>query len=167
MLFRSHLKTAIQIASPFNFHDPLFWTHYDLSLLFLKEAEFDDASTHIELAKSNAVDETHKLGRAIQLQANIRYRQLRLEEAKSDASQALEIFEKLGAAGDAKVCRDLLQLVELEITNRTAGFQGELLEKMYPTSVNIPLSSMKYDTQFLGERYLRRAHGARDPIPYS
>ena len=132
-----HFKTAIQIASPFNFHDPLFWAHYGLTLLFLEGGEFDDASTHIELAKSNAFDDTLELGLVVHLQAKLWYQQRRLEEAKSEALRALEIYEKLGAARDTKICRDLLQLVELEITKRSTTFQGELLGTMPPTPVNI------------------------------
>ena len=104
-----HLETATAIASPFDWHDSLFWNHYDLAELFLNEREFNDANTHIEKAKSHAVDDAYKLGRGMQLLANVCYQQSRLEEAKSEASHALRIYETSGAEEDARVCRELLQ----------------------------------------------------------
>ena len=131
-----HFETALGIATPFNWQDILFWSHFGLAVLFLDEGEFDDASAHTERAKSIAVDDAYQLARATHLQARIWYRQHRLEDAKSGASRALETYEKLGAA-DTRVCRDLLQLVEREIANRTTGFQRELLEVKPPPSVNV------------------------------
>jgi hypothetical protein len=54
---------------------------------------------HIEQAKSHVVNDAYLLGRAVEFQALIRYGQRRLKEARSEASHAIEIFEKLGAAG--------------------------------------------------------------------
>ena len=64
-----------------------------------------------ELAKLYAVNDPYKLGRATKLQAYVRYRQSRLEDAKSEASHALEIYETLGATKDAGRCRDFLQKI--------------------------------------------------------
>jgi tetratricopeptide (TPR) repeat protein len=114
-----HFETAIGIASHFNWHDELFWIHYSLAELFLYENEFDSASTSAERAKSHAVDNAYKLGRAIHLQARVWYWQGRLEDAKSEASHALEIYEKLGAARDAEFCRELLLMIEQAIKGRT------------------------------------------------
>jgi tetratricopeptide (TPR) repeat protein len=123
-----HFETAIGIASPFNWHDDLFWNHFGLAKLFREEDEFDDANAHTEQAKSHAIDDAYKLGRAMEMQASIWYRQHRLEEAKLEASQALETYEKLGAAGDARRCTDILLRVERAMEKRSIGFQGELLE---------------------------------------
>ena len=131
-----HFETALGIASPFNWYDVLFWCHFGLAGLFLDGGEFDNASTHIERAKPNAADDAYKLARAIHMQAGVWYRQRRLEDAKSETLRALEIHEKLGAAGDAKICRDLLKLIERGLTNRSTNFQGELCEKRHPTQVN-------------------------------
>ena len=46
------------------------------------------------------------------LQAWIWHRQRRLEEAKSEALGAVDAFEKLGAANDAKKARLLLQKID-------------------------------------------------------
>ena len=107
-----HFETALGIASRFDWNEELFWIHFALVSLFLNEREFDNANARIEQAKSHAVGDTYKLGRAMRLQAQVWHRQGRLEDAKSEALQALEIFQKFGAAKDAKICRDLLQKVE-------------------------------------------------------
>ena len=110
-----HFETALRIAYPFNWYDVLFWSHFGLAELFLDEGEFDDASTHTGRAKLNAVDSAHLLGRAGDLQARVWYRQRRLEDAKSEASHALEIYEKLGATKDAEASRNFLRLIEEEM----------------------------------------------------
>jgi tetratricopeptide (TPR) repeat protein len=117
-----HFETAIGIASRSNWHEELFWNHHDLVQMFLDGGDFDEASTHVGQAKSHAINDVYKLGRATQIQANVWYRQLRLEEAKSEALQALEIYEKLGAAGDAGSCRHLLQMVEQAMENKSDSF---------------------------------------------
>jgi tetratricopeptide (TPR) repeat protein len=111
------LETAIKIASPLNMHDNLFWNHFGLARLFRDEGEFDNANIHIEQAKSHAVNDSYKLGRAMQMQADIWYRQLRLEEAKSEVLHALEILERLGAAMDVGTCRKIFQNIERAMKN--------------------------------------------------
>jgi tetratricopeptide (TPR) repeat protein len=128
--------TAFKIASPFDWHGMLFWIHISFAVLFRDEQEFNDANTHIEQAKSHAVDGTliHDLGYAMEMRASIWYRQLRLEEAKSEASHALEIYEKLGAAKGVGNCQSLLQKIERAMIRRSTG---ELFgTKLHPTPVN-------------------------------
>ena len=109
-----HFETALRIASSFNWCEALFWTHHDAAQLFDDWGELEDANTHIERAKSYAVDCAfqYELGRATRIQANVWYQQLRLEDARSEALHSLEIFEKLGAAEDAMYSKELLQKVE-------------------------------------------------------
>ena len=107
-----HFETAIEIASRFGWHDDLSWYHFGLATLFHDQDEYDKASAQIEQAKSYAVNDVYKLGRATELQASVWHRQLRLKEAKSEALRALEIYEKLGAARDADSCKDLLRNIE-------------------------------------------------------
>ena len=109
-----HSEKALGIASPLNWRDQLFWIHYSLAELFCNEDEFHDANTHTEQAKSHVTEVPYKLGRVTEMQARIWYRQDRLEEAKSEASHALEIYEKLGAAEDVEDCRELLQWLSKE-----------------------------------------------------
>ena len=121
-----HFETALRIASPFNWQGTLFLIHYSLATLLSDEDEFDDANTHIEQAKSYTSDNTYDLGRAMGMQALIWYHQHRLEDAKSEALCALEVYEKLGAARDVGDSRELLQIIEREIGSSGAG--GEFSE---------------------------------------
>ena len=132
-----HFEVGFKIASPFNWHHELFWSRYGLAMLFHDEGEFDEASTYIEQAKLHATNDTYDLGRAMQMQARVRRRQLRLKEAKSEAIHALEIFEKLGAARDAGICKDLLQEIEQAIADHSTNLRGKRLETIQqPTLVN-------------------------------
>jgi tetratricopeptide (TPR) repeat protein len=116
-----HFETAIEIASPFNWHLELYWIYYALTELFIDENEFDDANARIERAKSHAVGNSYKLARVIHLQARVMYEQGRLEDAKSEVLRALEIYEKLGAPDAAVACGELLQEVEQAIRGRTTS----------------------------------------------
>ena len=114
-----HFETAFEIASPFNWHEEIFWAHHSLAKLFLEGREFANANARIERAKSHAVHDAYNLGRAMRLQAEIWWRQGRLEEAKSETLKAIATFENLGVTNSAQFCRDLLQLVEGTMRNRT------------------------------------------------
>ena len=107
-----HFETALEIASPFNWSDVLFWNHHDLAQLFRNEGELDEANAHIKRAKPHAVNQPQWLGCAMYLQATVWRRQRRLEDAKMELLHALEILETVGAAQDAQECRNLLERVE-------------------------------------------------------
>ena len=113
-----HLEAAIGIASPFEWHHQLFWTHFALEELFCKNNKFDDAQSHIERAKSHVVDNAYKFGRAMGWQAEIWYRQGRLEEAKAEILCALETLEKVGATSGLLGTRSILQKIERAIGHR-------------------------------------------------
>ena len=98
------------MASSFNWHGQLF-----LAQLFVDEGSFDDAQAHIECAKPHAVNHTYFLGHTMRLQAELWYKQYRLEEASSMALRAAEVYEKLGAVPDLKICRGLLRQIEEEM----------------------------------------------------
>jgi tetratricopeptide (TPR) repeat protein len=131
-----HFETAIGIGSPFNWHDDLFWIHFDLAKLFSDEGEFDNANVHTERLKSHAINDAYNLGRATQMQARVWHQQLRLEEAQSEALHALEILENLGAATDVGDCRDLLQAIERTMKNQSTSFRGKLLDTMPHSTSN-------------------------------
>ena len=114
-----HFEAALTIAAPFNWRDPLCWTHYSLATLFLDEQEFENAHTHIKKAKSHAAGDAYMLGRTTHLQAQIFHHQGRLEEAKSEALHAIETFEKLGAAKPLEACEALLQEIERAMKSRS------------------------------------------------
>ena len=107
-----HFETALAIASSFGWNDQQFWIHHNLAVLFLNEDDFHKAHAHIEQARSNAVDSSYLLGRAILEQAQIYYRQHRLEDSASGARRALEIFEGFGAQRFAEDCNGLLRDIE-------------------------------------------------------
>ena len=114
-----HNKIVLGIATPFNWHDVLFRAHYNLGNLFRDEGRFDDAQAHAEHTKSHAVNKYH-LGCAMEMQAIIWCRQRRVEEAKSEALCAAEIFEKLGSVEDVERCRESLQVIERDL-NTASG----------------------------------------------
>jgi tetratricopeptide (TPR) repeat protein len=116
-----HFQAALGIASPPNWHHELFWNHYNLANVYCDQDRFNDANIHIEQAKLHAARDTYELGRGMKMQADIWYRQRRLEEAKVEALHALENCEKLGNAGDARRCKDLLQKVELAMNSKSTN----------------------------------------------
>jgi tetratricopeptide (TPR) repeat protein len=107
-----HFKTALEIASSFNWHYQLLWIHHSLAQLAFDEGRFDDAHAHIEHAKSYVVNDAYCLGRMVQQQVWFWYRQRKFEEMRLAASHAADIFERLGATKDAEDCRALLQRME-------------------------------------------------------
>ena len=132
-----HLETALKIASPSNWYKELCWIHFSLAELFLDERALSDASTHIERTKSHAVDGTLEMSHAMELQALICCLQHKFEDAKSEASRALDIYEKLGAAQGVDECRITLQVIEEGMESRgtssnesnpDSSSTGELLE---------------------------------------
>ena len=141
-----HFETAIRIAIPPNWEEALFWNYYSLAELFLDEDDFDNAHAHVERAKSHAVDSAYNLGRGVELQATIYYHQHRLLDARSEALHALEVFQKLGAAGIQGRCERLLHKIDIENNRSTADesdFSSELLETTLSPQPTNSLVSMQ------------------------
>ena len=135
-----HFETALGIASTFNWRSHLFWINYCLAELFLSEKRFDDAHAHVERAKPHAINAPYDLGRAMELQARIWYKERKLEEAKSEALHAAGVYGRFGAAKDMEDCRELLRDIEQEMEDPVTS--GELLETVsLPTPVNSPFSA--------------------------
>ena len=124
-------QVALGIASSFNWQVQLSQIHGSLARLSLDEGAFDDATAHIERAKSYAQEDAYRLGRVMEMQALIWYRQGRLEAATSEGLLALETYEKLGASKDAERCRELLRAIEEAVENQSTSGRsdpsGELL----------------------------------------
>ena len=112
-----YFEVALGIASTSNWDAELFPVHYDLACLFLKGGRCDDAQAHIERAKLHMANRTYFLGLSMRLQAVLCHRQDRLEQARSEALRAADIFEKLGATNDLEKCRNLVQQIEREMVN--------------------------------------------------
>ena len=107
-----HLEVALGIASSLNIAYDLFWVHFSLAEVVFDEGRFEDAHAHTEHAKSHAVDDAYNKARALLLQAGFWHKQHILEEAKSEALRALDVFEKLGAAKDAEWTRGILRQID-------------------------------------------------------
>ena len=139
-----HFEVAIEIASPFDWHNSLFWLNYDLAVLFCDGDRADDAQARLEYAKSHTANSPYNLGYVMELQARVWYGQHRLEEAKSEVLRAADIFDKLGAAKDAEHCRGLLQKIE---TSLAAPGQPdpdcELLQNCYFLRALTPHSKLR------------------------
>ena len=110
-----HFETALGIASPFRWHDQLFWNHYSLAELFFDKDRLNDAHTHVERAKMHAINDPYLLGRAMELQARFWYRERMIGVAKSEVLHAVDLFEKLGAAKYLRRSKMLLQRIEGEM----------------------------------------------------
>ena len=111
----SHFKTALEIATPFNWNSILFWNHTSLVALFRDNSRLEDAQAHIERAKLYTINSPYTLAYATWMQAVIWYKQKRLEEARSEALRAVNAFEKLGAVSDVEVCRELFQNIQKKL----------------------------------------------------
>jgi tetratricopeptide (TPR) repeat protein len=143
-----HYELVLGIASPFNWHDNLFWAHYNLAQLFHNEGRLDDAQTHIERAKSYTANHAYNRGCAMEQQAKIWYDRHALEEARSEALRAVDVYEKLGAAKNVEDCRELLRKVEKELNGPVAldqlGFDCKLL---HTTTARIDFSFEAQETE--------------------
>ena len=158
----SQYKTALGIASSFEWHGQQYVAHFSLAELFSRQGRFDDAHAHVECAKPHADNDAYHLGRAIELQARIWCQQDRLEEAKSEVLCAVGVFEKLGAAEELERCRKFLQWIEEEMSELIASdesdFDGELLETLPlpPSSAREPSVDSFYNHVDHSRRILPR-----------
>jgi len=107
-----HLEIALGIASTFKWAEQLLWINHSLARLFSGQDKFDDANAYITQAKTHTAGNEYDLGRMMETQARIWYRQGRLRDATSEALGALEIYEKLGVSRDARRCQSLLAQIK-------------------------------------------------------
>ena len=107
-----HFEVAFEIASSFNWHEQLFLIHFSLAQLFSREGRLDNAHAHVERAKSHAVNDPYHLAAASFVQATLWEKQHMFEEAKSGASHALELLEKLEATSRVEETRQLLEKID-------------------------------------------------------
>ena len=131
-------EEALQIASAFKWPSELFAIHHALAALFRREDKFTSAHSHIDQARSHTTVSTRDLGWAMEEKARIWYRQRRFKEAVSEASGALEIYERLGASKHIVGCEDLLRKIQRAIPS-------ELLKIMLLSiRVNSPFSAPSF-----------------------
>ena len=121
----NHFETAIRIASTFDWHYPLFWNNYNLAGLFFSEGRSNDAHIHVLRAKSYTINDQYLLGRAMELQADFWYEEGKIEEAKSEALCAAEVYEGIGATKDAERCKAILQNIENGVKMQVAPGESD------------------------------------------
>ena len=142
-----HLEVALGIASPFDWHDTLFWIDYELTVLFRDEDKFDDAHAHTERAKLHIFDNAYRPGHVMELQARVRHRQHRVEQARSEALRAADVYEKIVAAKNVKDCRSLLRYIEKGLDSPVASGQPDLdcerllLTALLPARIDSPFQA--------------------------
>ena len=112
-----HFETALGISSSLNLNHAtgLFWIHCGMARVCSGGGKFEDAQTHLEHAKSYAVDNMYLSAHVVQQQARLWDRQERFQDAKFEALSALDVFEKLEAANDAEATRQLLHQIEARL----------------------------------------------------
>ena len=125
-----HLGVALKIATSLNTSYDLFWLHFALAELFSGQGKFDDTLSHIERAKSHAVDDTYHLARASLLHAQLLAKERGFEEAKSEALDVVGAFEKLGATTDAECARNFLRRIETEQSEKWYVPRGNAFRRM-------------------------------------
>jgi len=74
------------------------------------------------------------------LQACVWYDQYRFEEARSEALQAADIYEKLGAVKDMELYINFLRVIESTVASGQSGFDCELVKiLLFPARADSPL----------------------------
>ena len=116
-----HFEVALGIASSFGWDDQQFRIYHSLVLLFIEQGRFGDAQAHLERAESHAVHHAYLLGRTISLQAQLWRIQCRLEEARSTALRAVDLYEKIGATKDLAEAKDLIMEIDAEMETPVAS----------------------------------------------
>ena len=122
-----HYEASLRIASLISPRNPLLKGHFALARLYFEEGQLDEARGRLEFVKSRAGNSTLSLGRAFLLNAHILHRQRGFEEAKSDASCAADIFEKLGIMDYAEQTREVVGWIEKRRIEEL-GNDGSLLQ---------------------------------------
>ena len=145
-----HFNMAFVVASLFHWHEQLFWVYCFLAGLFRDQSRFNDARSHIELAKSHAANDAYLVGRAVELQAGVWFKQGMFEEAKLEAQCARNIYKKIGVAKDAGICRKLLQDIQMELDNSLTSGQSSDCEFcecrfLHALTLRCQLSEPNYD----------------------
>ena len=114
-----HWEMAMGIAFSLNMVDELFWLNFALTDLYSEQGELGDAQTCLGNAKSLAVNNAYNSTLVMGQQARLWDLQGRFEDAKSEALDALDAFEKLGAVNDVESTRQLLHQIEAQHSRRS------------------------------------------------
>ena len=126
-----HLKTALDIASPFGWHSEQSRNHSTLAELYSDQGRFNDAHAHITQAKLHSINDPYLLGGTMKLEAISWYREGRYEEAKAECLCAIEVLGNLGVIKQVEKCRRLLRRIERKMEHSAviipsgSGIEGE------------------------------------------
>jgi hypothetical protein len=138
----SHFETALGIADSFNWHHQQFWILFvpGVSCSAIRAGLMKLMLT-LNAPSLHTVNDAYNLGRAMELQARIWYKQGKLGEARSEALCAADVYGKLGDARRVEDCRKLLQDIEERakkpVTSDGLDFDGEFPKTVpLPTPVN-------------------------------
>ena len=127
----NNFETALGIASLFNWHDEIFWNHFNLAAVFSDEERFNDTHAHIEHAKSHTINDPYLLGCVMELRARVWCKERKFEEAKSEALGAAGVYGKIGATRNIEGCRAILRDIEekmkIPVTSGDTDFKSEFL----------------------------------------
>ena len=135
----NHLKTALGTTPLLGSQDGQTAIFRRLLTLLIAEERFDDAQVQLERFKSKIVNDPRNLGLAMVIQGRVWFLQNKLEEARSELSCALDLYEKIGLSGgflwhDAK---SGLEEIERKMNSRVtppsdeSGDDGELFGTCY------------------------------------
>ena len=117
-----HFTKALGIASSLFSQDKQAYVLRCLSHLLVDENRFDDAEVYLKQLKLHAVNDPLHLGVVMAMQATVLYSQDQFEEARSELSRAIDLYEKIGVSEPYMVgIREGLQEVEKEINKRAAS----------------------------------------------
>ena len=111
-----HLQTALGIATSLDSQIKRATILRYLVQLLLKEGRLDDALVHLERLELDAVNNLFSLGLAAMVQVCVWRREGRFEEAESEVSRIIAVYEKAGMPTDFLECGK--------------GFPREVEEKM-------------------------------------
>ena len=140
-------QLALGVASSLNPRGVQAALLHCLVRLLLEEDKFDDAQVHLDNLKSHMAGDSINLDLVMLVQACAWYRQGKLEEAKSEFSRIICVYEKIGVSVDLLgSCRELLRVIEEEMNNPAAPDEsddGELLRTaLLFASVNSPCTRL-------------------------
>jgi len=139
----NHFEAALRTASSLDWHFEQCWAHLSLAELFFTRGRFDDSHTHVERAKSHAVNDTYLMGCAMNFQAWFWYQQRRFRKARLEALCAANAYERVGATTDLERCRNLIrgikEKMEKSTTSRESDPDGKLLDTvLLATHIDLP-----------------------------
>ena len=145
-------ETALRTASASNWQYEQFSNHFLLARLFLLENRFGDAHVQIEQAELHVADNTYQLSRVMEMRARVWHCERKFGEAKSEASRAADIYEKIGAARELDHCRALLSDIEewMKKTRESDSHGGCGLPVLPLTLANPPFSAQGTGRHLVG-----------------